>query len=173
MSDAAGAASPARPGPPGDLRVGLVSDTHGRVRPELFAVLEGVDRILHAGDVGSPSVLDELAVLAPVTAVWGNTDGFDVRAVTRERAGVELAGRRVDVVHGHQLGSPTPERVLEAYPEADVVVFGHTHRPVVREIGGRLAVNPGAAGPARFGLRPSVAILTFAGGAFRAEIVEL
>src|SRR5690606_31845666 len=99
--------------------------------------------------------------------------GFDVRAVTRERAGVELAGRRVDVVHGHQLGSPTPERVLEAYPEADVVVFGHTHRPVVREIGGRLAVNPGAAGPARFGLRPSVAILTFAGGAFRAEIVEL
>lgn len=155
------------------IRVGLLSDTHGLLRPEAVERLRGADHIIHAGDVGRPDILVELGMLAPVTAVWGNTDGFDVRAETAEVARIELAGRRVVVVHGHQLGSPTPQGLRLRYPEADVVVFGHTHIPLVD--GGRrpLVVNPGAAGPARFRLRPSVAVLELDPAGEEVRILEL
>lgn len=142
------------------MNVGLISDTHGKLRPEVFERFEGVQHILHAGDVGTPDVLIELEAIAPVTAVWGNTDGFDLRSRLPETAEVELQGRRILVVHGHQLGSPTAPALVAAYPGFDIVVYGHTHRPRVEHVNGVLVVNPGAAGPLRFGLTPSVAVLT-------------
>lgn len=155
------------------MRIGLISDTHGMLRPEVFTHFEGVERILHAGDIGSVDLLLELEAIAPVLAVWGNTDGFDVRARVPEKVETELEGRRIIIVHGHRLGSLNPERLRAAYPDADVVVFGHTHQAVVDREGGVLVVNPGAAGPARFRLTPSVAILTLEGETADVQIIPL
>lgn len=154
------------------MRVGLISDTHGRLRPEVFAALEDVDHVLHAGDIGPHDLLLELGAIAPVTAVWGNTDGFDLRSALPEIAELELAGRRVVVVHGHQLGSPTPGALRASHPDAAVIVFGHTHRPLV-ERNGSLVVNPGSAGAARFGIPPSIGILTLADAHESVELIEL
>lgn len=154
------------------MRIGLISDTHGRLRPEVFSRFEDVERILHAGDVGSVGILDELEVIAPVTAVFGNTDGMSLRSRTSDVATLELAGHSVVVVHGHQLGSPTPEALRAAHPDARVIVYGHTHRPLVHDTDGVLVVNPGAAGAARFGIPPSVGILTLDGEP-TVELLEL
>ena len=153
-------------------RIGLISDTHGRLRNEVFDRLAGVEHILHAGDIGPPDLIVELETIAPVTAVFGNTDGFGVRDRVPRVAELELAGRRVVVLHGDQLGSPTPEALRLAHPEADVIVFGHTHRPLIDESEGVLVVNPGSAGAARFGIAPSVAILTL-GESATVELLEL
>lgn len=142
------------------MRIGLISDTHGRLRNEVFDRFRDVDRILHAGDIGPASLLVELEAVAPVTAVFGNTDRPDVRAEVDEVAELDLEGRSIVVVHGDQLGSPTPERLSAAYPDADIIVYGHTHRPRVDRSDGALVVNPGSAGAARFGIPPSVGILT-------------
>lgn len=142
------------------MRIGLISDTHGQLRPAVFDAFAGVDVILHAGDVGPASILTELEAIAPVHAVTGNTDGFDLVPRAQESVALELEGRRIVVVHGHQFGSPSPQRLREAYPAADVVVYGHTHRPLLDTDARPIVVNPGAAGPARFRLKPSVAILT-------------
>src|SRR3954468_13964880 len=123
--------------------VGLISDTHGLVRRDVFGALEGVALILHAGDVGD-GVLDELATIAPIEAVYGNTDPTDA---PRLRQSIErtIGGLRVQVSHGHELGSPTPDKLLAKY-DADVIVYGHTHQQKVVRAGERLVVNPGAAG---------------------------
>ena len=142
------------------MRIGLISDTHGRLRNEVFAAFEGVDRIVHAGDIGPYDLLVELEAIAPVTAVFGNTDGFEVRERVQEVARLEAAGHHLAVIHGHQLGSPKPDGLRRTLPDADVIVYGHTHRPDVDAGAGTLVVNPGSAGAARFGLQPSVAILT-------------
>ena len=151
--------------------IGLISDTHGLVRPEVFGALEGVQLILHAGDVGD-GVLDELAAIAPIEAVYGNTDPTDdprlAPAIERTINGV-----RIHVSHGHELGSPTPERLLAKY-DADVIVYGHTHQQKVLMLNNRLVVNPGAAGQRRFKLKPSVGVLTIEhGGVVSVRIVEL
>ena len=114
--------------------IGLISDTHGLVRPSVFTALEGVELVLHAGDVGD-GVLDELRVIAPVQAVFGNTDppgtpGLEP-AIELERDGV-----RIHVSHGHELGSPTPDKLFAAY-SADVIVYGHTHKPLVVQADGQ------------------------------------
>jgi putative phosphoesterase len=156
----------------GSVRIGLVSDTHGLVRPELAQALAGVSLILHAGDVGGAAVLKALSAMAPVQAVFGNVDDPHDPSLARQRM-VAAGGLSIHVSHGHELGSPTPERMLAAYA-GDVVVFGHTHRAVlVRDDSGRLAVNPGAAGPRRFNLQPSVAILTIANGSGDVELISL
>jgi putative phosphoesterase len=156
---------------PASHLIGLVSDTHGLVRPGLHTALEGVELILHAGDVGGDDVLDELATIAPVEAVYGNTDAPGrprlAQAIVRTVGGVSI-----HVSHGHELGSPTPTRLLAAYP-AEVLVYGHTHRPLITRVEGRLVVNPGAAGPRRFDLEPSVALLTIRGGSVDAKIIPL
>lgn len=151
--------------------VGLISDTHGMVRPEVFDALAGVEAILHAGDVGGRKVLDALAAIAPVAAVFGNTDPGDHPQLERELVR-EIGGVSIHVSHGHEVGRPTPERLLAAYPQ-DVLVYGHTHRQLVARAGGRLVVNPGAAGARRFDLVPCVARLTIRGGAAEVELVEL
>jgi putative phosphoesterase len=150
--------------------IGLISDTHGLVRPEVFPALEGVELILHAGDVGD-GVLEELSAIAPVEVVYGNTDPTDD---PRLRASIErtIDGLRVHMSHGHELGSPTPERLLAKY-DADVIVYGHTHQQKVVQSNGRLVVNPGAAGARRFKLQPSVARLTIDRGVPKVEIVQL
>lgn len=152
-------------------RIGLISDTHGLVRPDVHEALAGVELILHAGDVGPQAVLDELGLIAPVLAVWGNTDPPGFPGLVESRS-LTLDGVTIHLQHGHELGRPKPERLLEAYPE-DVLVYGHTHRQVIAEAGGRLVVNPGAAGPRRFDLPASVAILTIADGRASADLRPL
>ena len=153
------------------VEVGLIADTHGLVRPRVHEALAGVSLILHAGDVGSDEILDELELIAPVMAVRGNTDA---PGRPRLEAAIDrtIGGVRVHVSHGHELGSPTTEKLLAAY-DADVIVYGHTHRQLVAREGGRLVVNPGAAGPRRFDLLPSVARLTIVGGAAEAVVIPL
>jgi putative phosphoesterase len=150
--------------------VGLISDTHGLLRPGVFEALAGVELILHAGDVGEDDILDELSTIAPVHAVYGNTDE-PRRRLTKEVVR-EIGGLSIHVSHGHETGSPTPERLLARYPH-DILVYGHTHRSLVARAEGRLVVNPGAAGPRRFELLPSVGRLTIEGGAAEVEIIPL
>ncbi|HEX6973064.1 MAG TPA: metallophosphoesterase family protein [Vicinamibacterales bacterium] len=142
--------------------IGLVSDTHGLFRPSLARALAGVSMILHAGDVGGELVLQQIGTIAPVSAVYGNVD--PKAPPLKQRLSLEFGGLSVHVSHGHELGSPTPEKLLQLY-SADVIVFGHTHQPLVHRDGARLVVNPGAAGPKRFNLKPSVARLVIANGA--------
>ena len=151
--------------------VGLISDTHGLLRPGVHKALNGVELILHSGDVGGAGILDELRLIAPVKAVFGNTDPPGDPDLAEEIV-VAFDGIRVHVSHGHEVGSPTPVRLAERY-DADVVVFGHTHRPLVSRVGKQLFVNPGSAGPRRFNLTPSVARLTIAGGNAEVEIVDI
>lgn len=157
------------------MRLGIISDTHGLLRPEVLDVFKEVDHILHAGDVGSIDIITELEALAPVTAVYGNTDGFDVRQRLPRVAQLELDGFRIVVTHGDEFGSPTPEALHHAYPEADVLVFGHTHRPVLEMVDMVVtAMNPGGAGAERFGLPASVGIMeTEPGIPPRARLVPL
>ncbi len=151
--------------------IGLVSDTHGLVRPDIFSALEGVELILHAGDVGGFEVLVELATIAPVEAVLGNTDHPGTPGLS-ESLDREFDGVRIHVSHGHEVGRPTPERLLAAYPH-DVIVYGHTHRQLITRAGDRLVINPGAAGPRRFNLMPSVGRLIIEGGRADVELVTL
>jgi len=152
--------------------IGVISDTHGLFRPQIAGALAGVDLILHAGDVGGGRVLEALARSARVEAVAGNVDDPHDPALARERT-ISVGGVTIHLSHGHELGRPTPQLALARYA-ADVVVFGHTHR-AVRWIdpAGRLALNPGAAGPRRFDLQPSVARLTIEAGRAAAAIISL
>lgn len=153
------------------MLVGLISDTHGLVRPGVHQALAGVALILHAGDVGDDAILDELETIAPVHAVFGNTDAPGRRRLS---AAIDrhLGGLSVHVSHGHEVGSPTPARLVERYP-ADVIVYGHTHRQLVTRVGPQLVVNPGAAGARRFNLMPSVGLLRIADGRADVELVLL
>jgi putative phosphoesterase len=152
------------------MLVGLISDTHGLIRPAALAALAGAELILHAGDVGGETVIAALRALAPVEAVFGNMDPLDGSLPGRLR--LTLDGLSVHVSHGHELGSPTPGKLLNEY-SANVLIYGHTHRPLIEEHGSRLVVNPGAAGPRRFDLKPSVALLHIVDGRATAEIVPL
>jgi hypothetical protein len=149
--------------------IGIISDTHGLVRPAVFEALKGVELILHAGDVGD-GVLAELSTIAPVRAVRGNTDPEGPELPMS----LELThdGVRIHMSHGHELGVPTPSELFAKY-DADVMLYGHTHRKVAEQLETRWAVNPGAAGPRRFDVRPSVAILTIANGEVSVEFVAL
>ncbi|HET6760778.1 MAG TPA: metallophosphoesterase family protein, partial [Gemmatimonadaceae bacterium] len=149
----------------------LISDTHGLLRPGVHEALTGVELILHSGDVGGAEILDELRLIAPVKAVFGNTDPPGEAGLAEEIV-VSIDGVRVHVSHGHEVGSPTPAKLAARY-DADVIVFGHTHRPLVSRFGTQLFVNPGAAGPKRFNFAPSVARLTIARGIAEVEIVDI
>lgn len=157
------------------MRLGVISDTHGLLRRDVFEVFSQVDHILHAGDVGPASLVTELEALAPVTVVHGNTDDWDVRHRLPKVATVRLDGFDIVVTHGDQFGSPTPEAVQAAFPDADIIVFGHTHKPVLTLVDLVVTVmNPGAAGPRRFDLLPSVGIMELEPGIPpRARLVPL
>jgi len=151
--------------------IGLISDTHGLVRAGVHEALAGVELILHAGDVGGQAILDELSLIAPVRAVYGNTDppGSPQLATAID---ITIGEVSVHVSHGHELGSPTPQKLLERYA-ADVIVYGHTHKQLVAHVDDRWVVNPGAAGPRRFDLMPSVGRMTITGREVAIEIVDL
>jgi uncharacterized protein len=157
------------------MRLGVIADTHGQLRPEVFAIFAEVDHILHAGDLGPVELLAELEAIAPVTGVYGNTDDWDVRRRLPQVAAVELDGFRIVVTHGDQFGSPKPERLQAAFPEAEIIVYGHTHRPLLTLVDEVVTImNPGAAGPARFKLVPSVGIMELEPGIPpRARLVPL
>lgn len=139
-------------------RIGVISDTHGLLRPEVFDAFEGVARILHAGDVGDPAILADLSSIAPVTAVWGNVDGFAVRERAAETASGAIGGLWWAMAHGHR-EQPAYERLLERFPQAGLVIHGHSHVPALSRVGSTLLLNPGAAGPKRFDLPASVALV--------------
>ena len=151
--------------------IGLISDTHGLLRPSVHDALAGVELILHAGDVGGSEILDELRIIAPVQAVYGNTDPAGDPNLSEELI-VPIGDIVIHVSHGHELGSPTPAKLLAAYSQ-QVIVYGHTHRQLVTQADGRLVINPGAAGARRFNLQPSVARLTITEGVPEVEIVTL
>lgn len=151
--------------------IGLISDTHGLVRPEVHEALAGVALILHAGDVGGEDILAELETIAPVRAVFGNTDDLDHAGLVHA-LDLTINGARVHVSHGHELGRPSAAVVGAAY-DADVIVYGHTHRQVIERVAGRLVINPGAAGARRFDLAPCVARLAITGGRAEARLIPL
>jgi uncharacterized protein len=160
-----------KPGSGGDagvLRVGVISDTHGLLRPEATATLAGCDHIVHGGDIGSREILARLAVIGPVTAVRGNNDREPWAASLPETQLLQLGGVTIFVIHNlEQLkarGCPAGVRV---------VVSGHSHKPIIREQGGVLYVNPGSAGPRRFKLPVSVAQLEIRGASVTSQLLEL
>ncbi len=152
----------------GEVVVGVISDTHGLLRPEAMEALRGSDLILHAGDVGGGSILTELESIASVVAVRGNTDRGAFGASLPDTQVVEVAGVRLYVLHD--------VAALDLRPEAagmDAVIFGHSHRPEVREERGVLYFNPGSAGPRRFDNPISVGRLQLRDGLIRPEVLEL
>ena len=151
--------------------IGLIADAHGLLRSDVFTALEGVELILHAGDVGGDGILDELSLIAPVLAVAGNTDPPGDLRLAASRV-YDVAGIAIHVSHGHELGSPTPAALFARYDEP-IIVYGHTHKALVSRDGPRWAINPGAAGPRRFNLHPSVALLRLSGSSIDVEIVPL
>lgn len=148
------------------MRLGVIADTHGMLRPEVFEVFKEVDHILHAGDIGPLDLITELEAIAPVTAVFGNTDGFDVRARLPRVARVQLDGFDIVVTHGDQFGRDVPNEALHAaFPEADILIHGHTHIPKLELVDVVVTVmNPGGAGPQRYDIPPSVGILELEAG---------
>jgi putative phosphoesterase len=151
--------------------VGLISDTHGQLRAGVHEALRDVELILHAGDVGGDDILDELSLIAPVEAVYGNTDAPGNPRLSAQIIR-DVGGVSIQVQHGHESGRLTADALLERFT-ADVLVYGHTHRQSVTRREGRLVINPGAAGPRRFHLMPSVARLTIRDGVAEVEIVTL
>jgi putative phosphoesterase len=150
------------------LVVGVISDTHGLLRPEAAKALRGSDHILHAGDIGGPEVLEALRALAPVTAVRGNNDRAGWAEAVPETAAVELGGALVYMVH--DLAALDID--LRA-AGVGALVTGHSHKPLVGEREGVLHLNPGSAGPRRFRLPITVARMLVDGGRVSAEIVPL
>ena len=149
-------------------RIGVISDTHGLVRPEALRALAGADLIVHAGDVGGPEVLDALRAVAPVVAVRGNNDRGPWAAALAETEVVETDGRSLYVLHDL--------KTLDLDPRAagfDAVIAGHSHQPRIERRDGVLYLNPGSAGPRRFRLPIAVAELAIDGTVVRARIVEL
>lgn len=150
------------------LRIGLISDTHGLLRPEARVALSGVDRIVHAGDICNAQVLQQLEEIAPVIAVRGNNDRGAWAGALREKEVLDIGGVRVCVVHDLQ--------ELNVDPAAEgikVIVSGHSHRPSVKKERGVLYINPGSAGPRRFRLPISLAFLHIADGVPKAELQML
>lgn len=150
------------------LRIGLISDTHGLLRPEATAFLAGCDHILHGGDIGGPQILERLAALAPLSAVRGNNDTQDWAATLPPTRLLEFGGIKLYVIHNVE------ELELEpAVAGVQVIVSGHSHQPSVRERGGVVYVNPGSAGPRRFKLPVSVGELEICGGVIRPKLLQL
>lgn len=149
-------------------RIGLISDTHGLLRPQALRALQGSDHIIHAGDIVEPAILDELSAIATLTCVRGNNDRGAWAAALPETAIVEEACVRILVIHDlKQL------RINARAAGLAAVVSGHSHRPRVDRRDGVLYVNPGSAGPRRFKLPVSVARLLIHRGQVEAELIEL
>ncbi|MCZ0964111.1 metallophosphoesterase family protein [Paracoccus benzoatiresistens] len=149
-------------------RIGVISDTHGLLRPEALEALEGVDLILHAGDIGDPNHLDALAHIAPVTAIRGNIDRGHWAEALPETVSLTIGSLRIHMIHDR--------KALRADPGVEgwnVVISGHSHKPGIGETRGTLWLNPGAAGPRRFRLPITLGFLWEEAGRPRAMIHPL
>lgn len=150
------------------MRIGVISDTHGLLRPEALKALQGAEHILHAGDVGDPAILDALRAVAPVTAIRGNIDEGGPCGSLHPTELVERSGRSIYMLHD--------VKQLDLNPEAagiSAVVFGHSHKPLIEWWRGVLFLNPGSAGPRRFQLPVSLAWLHIETNKLDARIVQL
>jgi len=150
------------------MRIGLISDTHGLLRPEAVAALQGCAQIIHAGDIGKPQVLDGLRAIAPLEAIRGNIDTADWAQVLPERLDLRIGGLTLHVLHDL--------KQLDIDPLAagvDVVIAGHSHKPKVERRDGVLYVNPGSAGPRRFSLPICRALLELNDGQAQVELISL
>jgi putative phosphoesterase len=148
--------------------IGVISDTHGLLRPEATAALAGAEHILHAGDVGDARILDELRRIAPVTAIRGNVDLRGECSLLPATEAVELGGKLFYLVHSvHDLD------IDPVAAQVDVIISGHSHKPLIERKKGVMYLNPGSAGPRRFSLPVSVALLTVSPSQLESRIVEL
>jgi hypothetical protein len=150
------------------FRIGIISDTHGLLRPEAERLLAGVDHIIHAGDIGKPDIVDTLKKIAPVTAIRGNVDTGVWAGKFSDTERVQLAGRTVFVLHDVKALRLDPAKV-----GIDMVVSGHTHIPKIESIRGVLYINPGSAGPARFKLPVALATVEVTTGGMHAVVHQL
>jgi hypothetical protein len=153
------------------MKIGVISDTHNFLDPKIHELFAGVNRILHAGDIGNATIISELEEIAPVTAVYGNTD---MNLPFKETEIIELAARKFlihHIVNPHAPGERVKERIARERPDA--VIFGHTHRTFCETIGGVLYFNPGSAGKPKFGLGRTVAILRCDAKEIRHEFIPL
>jgi len=158
--------SPANP--PSGVLIGVISDTHGLLRPEAIEALRGVDHILHAGDVGDPLILDSLRELAPVTAISGNIDAQGPCSYLPATELVTLHGRSFYMLHDRYALDLDPVAAGFA-----AVISGHSHRPVIEWRRGVLYLNPGSAGPRRFSLPISLGLVTISANALEPRLVTL
>ena len=150
------------------MLIGVLSDTHGLLRPELLPALAGVDHILHAGDVGDPTILTTLSRIAPVTAIRGNVDTHGPNSLLPATEAIELAGCLIYLLHSLD--------DLDLNPKAagiGVVLYGHSHKPSIEHRNGVLYLNPGSAGPRRFNLPITYALLRVHSSQPQAEILHL
>jgi putative phosphoesterase len=150
------------------MLLGLISDTHGLLRPEAVAALHGVDQILHAGDIGAPEILSALGAIAPVTAVRGNIDTQPWSCALPETEVFEAEGVTIYMLHDRAKLDLKPEAAQIA-----AVIYGHSHQPKIEAKNGVLYINPGSAGPRRFSLPVSVGKLEIKKGKLIAELIEL
>jgi putative phosphoesterase len=148
--------------------VGIISDTHGLLRPGAVDALEGSDLIVHAGDIGTPRIIDELAMLAPVVAVRGNMDNGGWAYDLKRSESIVVKGHVLYVVH--DVGRLDIE---PASAGVKAVIYGHSHKPSIQKNGGILYINPGSAGPRRFRLPVSVAVLSITEKKLVPRIIEL
>ena len=158
-----------RPALPENVTViGVISDTHGLLRPEALTQLMGAERIVHAGDIGSPNVLEKLETVAPVTAIRGNNDKAPWAENLPDTLLFEVRGHTIHVLHDLAQIDLSPKAA-----GVDVVISGHSHKPGIEEHEGVLFINPGSAGPRRFRLPIAVAKLYIGDDSVHAEIIEL
>jgi putative phosphoesterase len=150
------------------MLIGVISDTHGLLRPEALAALRGVDHILHAGDVGDPEIIGTLRTIAPVTAIRGNIDTHGDCALLPDTEAVELGGRLFYLVHSvHDLDvNPVAAGIA-------MVVSGHSHKPGIESRDGVIYLNPGSAGPRRFKLPVTVALIEVESDKLTSKLVDL
>lgn len=150
------------------MRLGLISDTHGLLRPQALAALQGCDHIIHGGDIGNEGILQQLRAIAPLTVVRGNNDDGDWAMGINETESITLAGVKIYVIH--DVKQPAVDPVGEGI---GVVVSGHSHKPEVEQRGGVVYVNPGSAGPRRFKLPVSLGELVVESGNVTARILQV
>jgi putative phosphoesterase len=148
--------------------IGVVSDTHGLLRPEILSALANVDYILHAGDVGDPAILETLARIAPFTAIRGNIDTRGPTSLLPATELIDLAGCLIHMLHAREDLDLSPQAAGIA-----VIIYGHSHKPLIEHLQGVLYLNPGSAGPRRFNLPITCAVLRIANSKPQAEILRL